>query len=252
MSLYAAFRNEISRLKREQKKKSDIKRDFLKFREMTKQTKERFPLRFEDVRAIYENSATSSFDTHYVYHTAWAARVIARINPEKHIDISGILYFSVILSAFIPVEFYDFRPAPLKGLSNLTSGQADLSNLHFKTNSIESISCLHVNEHIGLGRYGDPIDPDGDIKAMKELMRVTAIGGNLIFAVPMGEPRIVFNAHRIYGYSQIMEIFKDFKLEEFMMIPDDAIHTGPIINAPEEFVDRQQYGCGCFWFKKIK
>jgi hypothetical protein len=31
---------------------------------------------------------------------------------------------------------------------------------------------MHVVEHIGLGRYGDPIDPDGDLKAISELKRV--------------------------------------------------------------------------------
>ncbi len=33
---------------------------------------------------------------------------------------------------------------------------------------------MHVVEHVGLGRYGDPLDPDGDLKAIAELKRVTA------------------------------------------------------------------------------
>lgn len=252
MSLLAVIKNEIHRFRKHSILKKRIRRDFLAFQNMPSADKQRFPLRWEDIRPIYEDSSASAFDTHYFYHTAWAARVVAKINPKKHIDISGILYFSGVLSAFIPVEFYDFRPAPFKGLAGLISGRGDLSNLHFPTNSIESISCLHVNEHVGLGRYGDPIDPDGDIKAMKELMRVTAIGGNLIFVVPMGKPRIVFNAHRIYGYSQIIEIFKDFELMEFMLVPDNAMERGPLYNASKEESDKQAYGCGCFWFKKKK
>ena len=33
----------------------------------------------------------------------------------------------------------------------------------------ESISCLHSIEHLGLGRYGDNLDPDGYIKGSKIL-----------------------------------------------------------------------------------
>jgi hypothetical protein len=59
---------------------------------------------------------------------------------------------------------------------------------------------MHVIEHIGLGRYGEALDPDGDLKAIRELVRVLAAGGNLLVVVPVGRPRIQFNAHRIYDY----------------------------------------------------
>lgn len=101
----------------------------------------------------------TEFDRHYLYHPAWAIRkIVLDIKPQKHIDISSILYFSSMLSAVVPVEFYDYRPAEIE-LDNLSCGKADLTNLFFKTGSVESISCMHTVEHIGLGRYGDPLDP---------------------------------------------------------------------------------------------
>src|SRR5579863_9192721 len=117
---------------------------------------------------LYDNTVNTGIEPHYTYHPAWAARVLAIIKPEKHIDISSITSFGTLVSAFIPVEFYDYRPANIH-LSNYTSGHADLTSLNFKSNSIYSLSCMHTVEHIGLGRYGDPIDIDGDKKAMKEL-----------------------------------------------------------------------------------
>ena len=45
------------------------------------------------------------FDSHYIYHTAWATRIIKIINPEEHIDISSTLHFCKILSAFIKTKF---------------------------------------------------------------------------------------------------------------------------------------------------
>jgi Caenorhabditis protein of unknown function, DUF268. len=109
---------------------------------------------------------------------------------------------------------------------------------------------MHVIEHIGLGRYGDPLDPDGDLKAISELQRVLAPEGDLLFVVPIGKPMIVFNAHRIYSYEQIAEYFSGFELKEFALIPDNPSEGGLIHDATKEQADSQTYGCGCFWFKK--
>ena len=199
---------------------------------------------------LFDKISFTNFDIHYIYHPAWATRIVRKINPEFQVDISSTLFFSSILSAFIPVKFYDYRPANIK-LSNLTSEAADLTCLPFKDNSIDSLSCMHTIEHIGLGRYGDPIDPNGDLKAINELKRVLAKGGNLLFVVPIGKPKIQFNAHRVYSYAQIVNCFKNLELVEFSLIPDNALDIGIITNATQKQADEQNYGCGCFWFKKI-
>jgi hypothetical protein len=109
---------------------------------------------------------------------------------------------------------------------------------------------MHVIEHIGLGRYGDPIDPDGDIKSINELKRVVAPGGSVLFVVPVGRPKIEFNAHRIYSYEQIIGYFSGMELKEFSLVPDNYVETGLIVNADPSLVQHQTWGCGCFWFKK--
>lgn len=222
-------------------------KDYFKFQKLSN-TGNRFTVIWKNRNPqLLDNTETTGFDRHYTYHPAWAARIIKQINPKIHTDISSILQFSTILSAFIPVEFYDFRPANIK-LNNLKLGRADLTSLPFSNNSIPSLSCMHTVEHVGLGRYGDPIDPDGDLKAISELKRVLAPNGNLLFVVPIGKPKIQFNAHRIYSYDQIVKYFSELKLEEFSLIPEI---TGDMIkNATKEQADAENYGCGCFWFKK--
>lgn len=207
----------------------------------------RFSVKTSDIYPCLKDKITNTpFDHHYIYHPAWAARVLAQTQPEYHVDISSILSFSTIVSAFIPVKFYDYRPAELK-LDNLDSGFADLKKLTFDDNSIPSLSCMHTIEHIGLGRYGDEIDPEGDLKSINELKRILRTGGDLLFVTPVGNPRIEFNAHRIYSYEQIIEYFSPLVIKEFSLIPDAG---GIIYNADPSLVKQQQYGCGCFWFKK--
>jgi hypothetical protein len=207
----------------------------------------RFSIKVKDVYpCLTDKIKFTPFDQHYTYHPAWAARKLAQIAPKEHVDISSILSFSTIVSAFVPVKFYDYRPADVH-LSNLTSGAADLKQLPFEDASIESLSCMHTIEHIGLGRYGDEIDPKGDLKAISELKRVLKTGGNFLFVTPVGQPRIEYNAHRVYAFEQVIEYFSPLMLQEFSLVPDTG---GLIENADPALVKQQHYGCGCFWFKK--
>jgi SAM-dependent methyltransferase len=224
-----------------------IWKDLKLFRKLDK--KNRFPVHLKDLYPQpFDKTILTGFDRHYVYHTAWAARKVKEINPQKHIDISSSLYFSCIVSAFVPVDFYDYRPAELS-LSGLSSKHADLIKLPFSDNSILSLSCMHTVEHIGLGRYSDPLDPEADIKAITELKRVLAPGGSLLFVVPIGnKAKIMFNAHRIYTIKMIQELFADFTLKEFTLIPER--HGDMQINPDIAVVQLGNYDCGCFWFVK--
>lgn len=227
-------------------KKRNFKAQLIEFRNKHSQ---RFSITDSDLYPCLEdNTINTTFDAHYIYHPAWAFRIIKKINPLKHIDISSTLHFCTTISAFYPTEFYDYRPAKLN-LSNLVSREGDLNNLPFENNTVECLSCMHTIEHIGLGRYGDIIDPNGDIKAIKELQRVIKIGGHLLIVCPVGKPRIQFNAHRIYSFEMINELFPDFELNDFSIIKDDQTF---IENANPSTVVEQDYGCGCFWYKKIK
>jgi SAM-dependent methyltransferase len=222
-------------------------RDFLRFRTLSAAAPPERQPRWDDrYPCLGDATESTSFDAHYVYHTAWAARKVRELNPAMHIDVSSSPYFNAIVSAWVPVTFYDFRPANLH-LPGLAPKAADVTALPFGDRSVASLSCMHVVEHIGLGRYGDRLDPDGDLKAMRELSRVLAPGGSLLFVVPVGRPRVAFNAHRIYAASDIARRFASLSLREFALIPDRA-DAGMVVGAPFELADQQSYGCGCFHF----
>lgn len=225
-----------------------FRRDFEQFRKMNEKDN-RMTADKKDLWPFLDDATGETFfDTHYVYHPAWATRVVKKINPAKHIDISSTLHFCTSISAFIPTEFYDYRPARLT-LSDLYCGSADLTNLFFESNSIESISCMHTIEHVGLGRCGDPLDASGDLKAIKELQRVTKIDGNLLLVTPVGQPKVQFNGQRIYSFELINDLFRDFELRNFSLITDAGEYFE---DANPNIVQDQKYGCGCFWYIKKK
>ena len=76
-----------------------------------------------------------------------------------------------------------------------------------KYDVIVSFSSL---EHDGLGRYGDPINPNGDIDACIEAYTMLNKGGYFICGVPIGTGCIEGNYHRIYNKKRIDKLFSLF------------------------------------------
>jgi len=71
-------------------------------------------------------------------------------------------------------------------------------------------------EHSGLGRYGDPLNPNGDIETMNTIYENLNQEGILIWGAPVGKDKIFWNAHRIYGELRLPLIFKNFIEKEWI------------------------------------
>jgi hypothetical protein len=61
-------------------------------------------------------------------------------------------------------------------------------------------------EHSGLGRYGDRIDPEGDLRAMAICERWLTADAKIYVALPVGPDLILFNRHRVYGKRRLVAL----------------------------------------------
>lgn len=193
-----------------------------------------------------ENTTTTSVDHHYFYQAVWAAKYIYNCHPAKHIDVGSQAIFVGLLTPFTKIKFVDIRPLDIS-ISDFENIKGSILSLPFPDSSAKSLSCLHVAEHIGLGRYGDNLDPDGTKKACKELARILAPRGQLYFSVPIGKERVEFNAHRIFSVFTILKYFNDLELVEFSAINDQGEF---IENAPIDSFSEAKFSCGLFRFTR--
>jgi SAM-dependent methyltransferase len=195
---------------------------------------------------LWDRVANSPYDAHYFFQDVWAARHIAARRPERHVDVGSRIDLVGFLTALTHVVFVDIRPLEA-ALPNLTTVAGSITVLPFADESEESISCLHVAEHIGLGRYGDPLDPDGTRKAARELARVLRPGGDLLFSLPVGRPRVQFNAHRIHDPLDVVAMFPELELIEFSGVDDNGAFAR---DRDLEELRASRYACGLFRFTR--
>lgn len=194
---------------------------------------------------LSDKTSITPHDPHYFFQGVW---IVSKLKDRhvEHVDIGSDVKVMGMLTNFCPVTFVDIRPLRV-GLNNWSCREGSVVDLPFKTESIPSLSCLHVIEHVGLGRYGDPVDPDGADKACRELKRVLAPGGDLYVAVPIGVERVCFNAHRVFSPGSFADQFSDLMMVDFSAVDDRGqFHAAVALDACE----RWNTGLGLFHFKK--
>ncbi|WP_222874058.1 methyltransferase domain-containing protein [Hankyongella ginsenosidimutans] len=111
--------------------------------------------------------------------------VLEKGDAVAHVDVGGQVSWLMGLAASAQVTTVDIRPFA-QDVPSLTVKSGSLMALPYDDQSLRSLSCLHVVEHVGLGRYGDPLNPDGCWQAMRELARVVAPAGRLILPFRAG------------------------------------------------------------------
>jgi SAM-dependent methyltransferase len=179
----------------------------------------------------------------YFYQDSWGFEKIVQQHPESHVDVGSQNKFVALLSKVVPVTMVDIRPLSLP-LDSLKFIEGSILNLPFEDESISSLSSLCVIEHIGLGRYGDPIDPWGSEKSVKELMRVIKKGGHLYISVPVDDTnKVYYNAHRSFTREYILNLFTQMKLIEEAYIYGNEMFS--------EYNKNMGFGTGLFHFIKL-
>lgn len=191
---------------------------------------------------------------HYFLQDLLIAQRIFRAHPRCHVDFgSSINGFVAHVASFRAIEIFDVRTLDLH-VENITFRQCDLMNVPPELHGYcDSVSCLHVLEHLGLGRYGDSIDFDGHWKGLRGLASVLMPGGRLYLSVPVGKQRIEFNAQRVFAMNTVLELAAQwFDLDRISYIDDESRLHENVHLTSEELTDSVGMNLGCGIFELIR
>lgn len=186
----------------------------------------------------------------YFLQDLWAAKLIYKSGVKRQFDIGSRIdgFIAHLLAMDIDVTVIDIRefPGEVENLHTIVDDATYLSQI--PDESIESMSALCSLEHFGLGRYGDPIDPEACFKCFASIQKKMKRGGKLYISVPVGSDRVEFNAHRVFDASTIIECFSDMALLEFSCCEDGKMEYHVDIHKYDN--DQVGYRMGLFYFVK--
>jgi len=181
------------------------------------------------------------------YQDLYVAQQIYSDAPERHIDVgSRIDGFVAHVASFREIEIIDIRQISLSA-KNIKVHRMDITkHSETVTGITDSISCLHVLEHIGLGRYGDELNPDGWAVALANLVSMVKQNGRIYISIPVGPQRIEFNAHRVFHPMTIFnELSRHSTVLDIAIIDDSGvlITCGVDKTFASHIASKVNYGC---------
>ncbi len=192
-----------------------------------------------------DKTPSSTVDPIYFHQDTWCFERAYKAKPARIVDVGSTVLLVGIMSKLAPTESVDIRPVQVK-LPGLSCRKGSIDALPYPDKSVEFLSSICVIEHIGLGRYGDALDPQGSAKALREVSRAIAHGGHFACSLPISsEPFVCFNAHRILTRDYVLSFFPDFELEDELLL-----HPEPVPMEELKGIEPFDFAVWCFDLKR--
>lgn len=214
-------------------------------------------LRFKNVFPVFVDYSKPVVNKHYWFQDIYVATKVIAASREttgfRHIDIGSRLegFITSLISAGVNLTFGDIN-VPKMPFPNAVAKFIDLQSMSPEQfEGVQSVSCLHVIEHLGLGKYGDAIDPNGHRRVFADFGRVLEQGSKLYISSPTSRsPGIVFNGGR---HLDPLEMQADaraagFAIDEVAFVQDNWEF---VINPNQDQLLGSDYGCTILCMTKL-
>lgn len=162
-------------------------------------------------KKIWCNSVEDPFEffNYYDVFSYWIIKKINELgNNKKILDVGGKKITNAILSINNDVIAVVLKDCKDK-ISKVRYVIHDVSYpLPFEDNTFDVFTSPATLHLIGLGRYGDKLDPNALINFVKELDRVMKKKSDLFLCMPLGKNQLIFNLHYIFDFDTLKDILE--------------------------------------------
>jgi SAM-dependent methyltransferase len=155
---------------------------------------------------------TEFFD-HYDAYAAWAAqRIFARGTRLKTLDVGSVKMMNAVLAAAHDVTSLVLADCGdrVSSVRYIVHDVAD--KLPFADATFDVFTSMVALGLVGLGRYGDRVDPDCLVNLIAELDRVMKPNADLVVSVCFGRNALHFNNTWLFDIPTIERLFGNWRI----------------------------------------
>ncbi|MEB3335631.1 MAG: DUF268 domain-containing protein [Cyanobacteriota bacterium] len=159
------------------------------------------------------SSPAGSSRSLYFLQDLLCSQFVLRQPVGSHLDIgSRVDGFVAQVAASRSLDVLDVRPLPLNAFPQIRFRQGDiLAPPRELQGRYELVSSLHALEHVGLGRYGDPLAADGFERALCQAAALVKPGGLLLLSLPVARQQrhcVEFNSQRLFSHQRLLPLLR--------------------------------------------
>jgi len=168
---------------------------------------------------------SKEYFTHYDAFAKYAFEEVWKFNKTSDktpriFDVGSTKAFLSILSVFCEVEALNLND-PLDYHTSVKYTKGDISEynprLNPKAGSYDFITSFASFHLLGLGRYGDKINPAAQSKFVELCDTLLAPGGKVIFSFSFGKDQLLFNNGWVFSLETIKNFFSNFKIIDVLV-----------------------------------
>lgn len=207
----------------------NIKKGYInsKFELYKKKMDTHHPFKTFPMNIVGDTSANPhEFFSHYDSYSFWLAKKIKEMNGNSQniLDVGNLKVTNALLSLSNTVTSLTLMDCEDR-ISNVNYIIQDIAKpLQLADSSFDIFTSLASLHLVGLGRYGDEINPNTLINFIRELDRVMKKNSDLIFSISYGKNCLAFNEGWKFDIEILKKLFDKWELVDWL-IDNHSSHT---------------------------